>query len=165
MAAVNPSCKCCAFQVDPCEFQGSWPAHFVPTPTNLPHLQEEFSASPGIPEKHDPTRCLACMPKVARAVNKREGSEETEMNREVVLPAQKTAGKKDSVKIRQGLSRSIPSSSEDNLTPPNSSASSAKKMDDSSLAGLELIRKEVLQLVLSLSSAVASKSHQERLQT
>ena len=105
------------------------------------------------------------MPKVARAVNKREGSEETEMNREVVLPAQKTAGKKDSVKIRQGLSRSIPSSSEDNLTPPNSSASSAKKMDDSSLAGLELIRKEVLQLVLSLSSAVASKSHQERLQT
>ena len=65
----------------------------------------------------------------------------------------------------RGFCRSVSSDSGSSRTPSESSAAGPAKMNDANPEGLALVRKEVLSLVLSLSSAVGSKSHQEGLMT
>ena len=110
-------------------------------------------------EDHDPATCLKCLI---------THSPDTPT---IIVTDTNRAVKPTVFTMDCDVSSSLTSSERSNDTPlTNSSAidDSAlqeRSMDESNPVGKQLIRKEVMKLIISLSSAVASKSHQQGLVT
>lgn len=149
------------FQTEQYTFQGSWADHFVSTPTLLPPFvvnkkEKEKSSS------HDKSRCLGCMHSnwVGSGRERTKSSDQVsdgEWNR--LTPVMEAKFERADAMGECSLAESESSSSvSSSSTPVNKS-----KLDEHTKEGKRLIRDEILRIVASLSSVVASRSHQESL--
>lgn len=141
-------------QVEPYLFEGSWPDNFVSDPitcgivTNVEGVSE-------LSEDHDPSRCLGCMySKRTKSMNERRKSIDSFSDAEKISYQNETT--EDS---QSSVSPSSQSSTSDSVRDEEP----RRALDGSSPGGRVQIRKEILRLVVKLSSAVGSKSHQEGL--
>lgn len=152
---------CDFFLVEESQYKGSWADNFIgvsTTPMPKPDVLQ-------IPQKaksmaHDTTQCLCCMD-VSRITGK--------------LPTSKTSteknGKVDQKQERTETVVELKNESTKILTESVSSGSilekflKGKRSDSISPKEQGFIKKEILRLVVNLSSAVTSKSHQQSLRS
>ncbi|XP_078353189.1 rapamycin-insensitive companion of mTOR-like isoform X2 [Oculina patagonica] len=148
------------FQTEPYEFQGSWPDHFVSTPTLLPPFVVKTKGDKS--SSHDKSRCLGCMHSnwVGTGRDRTKSSDHVsdgEWTRltpvmEAKFERADASGEDSLVESGAGSAVSLTN------TPANKT-----KLDEHTTEGKRLIRDEILRIVTSLSSVVASRAHQEEL--
>ncbi|XP_048583211.1 rapamycin-insensitive companion of mTOR isoform X2 [Nematostella vectensis] len=145
------------FQVEDYDFQGSWADHFIPDPQCLT-LPSHPIEPDNLPMQHDPSRCLGCIySKRSKSMNERRKSTDSVSDPEKISIC--------SLTVDTSSGGSNYTSTEESSAPAGKEGEGVeeKNLDESSQHGRAQIRKEVLRLVVTLSSAVGSKSHQEGL--
>jgi len=108
-----------------------------------------------VTDEHDPSRCLGCMySQRTKSMNERRKSMDS------FIDPEKMSYRSETTEDSQS---SMTSSSLDSTSDSIREEDTRKALDGSSPGGRVQIRKEILQLVMKLSSSVRSKSHQEGL--
>ncbi|KAK3755311.1 hypothetical protein QZH41_014619, partial [Actinostola sp. cb2023] len=144
------------FQVEPYVFQGSWPDNFIsdPVTVGIVNTTDELD---DVSDEHDPSRCVGCMySKRTKSMNERRKSADSFIDPEKISYRSETT--EDS---QSSVSPSSMSSMSDSIR--DGPYDGRNSLDGSSPGGRIQIRQEILRLVVKLSSAVGTKSHQEGL--
>lgn len=150
------------FQVAECQFKGSWAANFVGFSTSIAQQPSSVSETVQIVKEqssHDVHGCLLCMDisqvtglhvtrEVSVGANDGTAAKSDTRDKNVIVSNGRGNGKSDTLSSAGILEKFVKGKRSDTVLTP-------KEHD--------LIKREILRLVVSLSSAVTSKSHQQSL--
>lgn len=149
------------FQTEPYEFQGSWADHFVAAPSLLPPFVVGSTKRENRPS-HDKSRCLGCMytNRVGTGRDKTKSSDNMNDGEWTKLPPVMEANAES---VDSTIAFSFAKSESDSSVTATSLLAKGSKVDENTTEGKRLFRAEILRIVASLSSVVASRAHQEEL--
>ncbi|XP_068727211.1 rapamycin-insensitive companion of mTOR-like isoform X1 [Montipora capricornis] len=153
------------FQTESYEFKGSWPDNFVASPTVLPpYVVKANTINRESNFSHNMARCLSCMHSslVGTGRDRSRSSSQVKDGEwirltpvpETKFESQDSFGDSSSTASTNGSAVSVIE---------NTPGLSKDKLAEFSPDGKRMIRDEILRLVASLNSVVASRSHQEEL--
>ncbi|XP_074611135.1 rapamycin-insensitive companion of mTOR-like isoform X3 [Acropora palmata] len=152
------------FQTESYQFKGSWPDNFVASPTLLPpYVVKTNTTNKEASVNHNMSRCLGCMHSSWVGIGRDRSRSSSHMidgewNRltpviEVKFENQDSCGDSSSTASTNSSAVSV----------IENKPGIKDRLDESTPMGKRMIRNEILRLVASLNSVVASRSHQEEL--